>query len=300
MSYNIWCWQHTDALEPVITFWSEDQIAKHTNTTLPSLNTANLPNYGQLSLADTLPKPLYQFLHNSLQQHPSVVLRLCQQLPNEWQQFPWEYLTNQGEPLNTRLMVVRFSPPLGAIADDCKLLQKQGETLCVNLLPDKDVPTNLYTHKTIYWEYTNALNTHPLDAYNMLLVLAHGAEDISDTPLLDEQKNPYTLPNKTLPNCVILLVCGNTTGNMLFYAKTLLDRGVKTVIAAMGQLDAKQSMTFFAEFYPRWLQGEPIDTLLYDARQNNQQHHGSKRLLLLGEGALRHPAYSLPTAEQPD
>lgn len=229
-----------------------------------------------------------------------VELRLTVDLPNEWRDFPFEWLDYQGKALQERLLVTRDvqKPGEGEIPG-CK---SQGVIL--NLWPGAEPVqpvSNIVPHysglqrKDRIGPVKAFMAGENLHNYGLLVVIAHGSEGAMDMPFRLEDGQGWALPTgRGLPDLVILLACGGEDGNLLAYGRSLLEAGARTVLAPRGQLDARQATKFLHDFLDGWLkQGLSVAEALHKTQRDDQSTRtGAARLYLLGEPDLHCQAAS--------
>lgn len=209
------------------------------------------------------------------------------------QTVPFEWLSLGGRPIGERVVVARHVSldPGGLIA------APEAPIYLLDLWPSglghplADFTPAEAVRTTCGRAACSALvrGTDPAD-YSALIVFGHGTENTAgaDRPLQDECGEPWALPIENgLPFLVVLLACGTDCGNLIKYARRLLDLGAKTVIAPYGRLDAPLAHGFLDSFLPRWLDGERADTALLAARAEDATGWGAKRLVIVGQPGLR-------------
>jgi hypothetical protein len=115
----------------------------------------------------------------------------------------------------------------------------------INLLPAKE----RNTFKGLAQQYKGKgpvkrfLGYNNLLSFSMLCVIVPGSEQANALPFRLENGELWELPTEQgFPPLVLLIVCGDEQGNLVDYGKTLLDLGVQTVLASIGQLDAAPSI----------------------------------------------------------
>ena len=208
------------------------------------------------------------------------------------QTVPFEWLSLDGRPIGERVVVARHvSLDPGAL-----IAAPEAPIHLLDLWPSGDHPLADFTpaeavRTTRGRAACSALvrGTDPAN-YSALIVFGHGTEGTvgADQPLQNECGEPWALPIENgLPFLVVLLACGTDCGNLIKYARRLLDLGARTVIAPYGRLDAPLARGFLDLFLPGWLKGERVDTALLAARAKDTTGWGAKRLVIVGQPGLR-------------
>lgn len=163
------------------------------------------------------------------------LLLLESSLPADWLALPWERLTLGGMPLVRQALVVRRAEWGGAAATP------QGRALpshYLDLFPPAEhlFVENLQTAvaagrlRRVEPRYIGVSSDRIVD----LFILAHG----DARGLINAQGRPFDLPAMhPMPERIWLLAC-NIDGAMNRLAASLLERGCRTVIAAVGDLSA--------------------------------------------------------------
>jgi len=265
---NCWLWQETD---DSLRWWTPE------NTQVID---ASLPSEGHLP--QFLAEELSEYLRNS-----SVRLHLAKNVPDNWQRLPWENVP--GDLLVSRYAQYAATPPRLPIAPTAVLLNFwESDDFCDGFFSDAT--------ETIYgYAAQEFAETENLSAKSLLCVISHGTEQGNEKPFRIAEEQTWALPlNRGLPPLVILLACGNNKGNLLDYGQTLLEHGAQTVLAPLGQLNAKHAADFLGTFLDGWQQGTCVDELLADSQGKIDGFHGAQRLHLLGYGKLRVTREPLP------
>jgi len=84
-----------------------------------------------------------------------------------------------------------------------------------------------------------------------LLIFAHGnpdSESNSESPLLDYENNPWQWPEQLMPPKTILILACDHDGHQRDFARTLLKRGVKSVVVATDLLNADDAWAAAEDF----------------------------------------------------
>jgi len=266
-SINCWLWPESD---DCLRWWSPE------NTQLID---ARLPSEEQL------PRTIAEELSEYLIKYSSVRLHIAKNVPDNWQRLP----------LPENLLVSRYAQ---CSATPPRLATKQKGVL-LNFW-EKDDFCDCFSSKTAKMIPGAAAQgfaeTENLSALSLLCVISHGTEQDNEKPFLLGEGQTWALPlNRGLPPLVILLACGNNKGNLFDYGQTLLKHGAQTVLAPLGQLNAKQAADFLGTFLDGWQKGRCVDELLADSQRKIDAFHGAQRLHLLGYGKLRVTSEPLPT-----
>jgi len=236
-------------------------------------------------------------------------LRLCADLPLPWQRFPFEYLSDQGQSLRHRLHVIRYVPRDAGpptfptrremlILDlwpDAERTTEKGERLFVNLIDGLEAARVIRGHRRVRAELARL----DLTAFAALVVIGHGTQT-DDQPIVLESGETWSLPlERGLPPLVVLAVCGNDHFNLFGYGQKLLAAGAQTVLAPLGELDARPTDQFLRAFLGGCQDGKTAAELLWSAQRQPNSDHGAGRLHLLGRAEL-HAGPDRAPADQTD
>lgn len=288
MTGDCWLWQEKDGVR-----WLTPSDTGFLPIILPSnvviSNSSDLRDLQQKPMYSVLQPELCQILSQQLQKYPNGLrLHLGADLPKEWQTFPFQWLhLEDGKNLQGRLIVERYTPRIADFPNS--KFPSSSKVAIVNLLP-KSEATYFKGVKQVkgkgpvkhFWHSKNLLS------FSMLCVIVHGSEQANALPFRLEKGELWELPTEQgFPPLVLLIVCGDEQGNLVDYGKTLLDLGVQTVIAPIGQLDAPPSAEFLKTFLEKWQAGQRVDEILLEAQAQPNSKTAAQRLQLLGRGELR-------------
>jgi hypothetical protein len=263
---------------------------------------------------------LMEFL--SGQQQP-VLLFVDRKLPDSWQAIFFEMLIWQGMPLIGKLITCQHVD-LECIKDhevrenleirllDCltpvSVDELPNTSRFLNLFPDDDLPsggreqmiarlTRIKSHPQLSSSDNKSLgylNNNDLSENNILFLFIHGRPPDADSPQTFSLTNPavndspWSLPeNRSLPAVLILLSCGYNSVQTAFAQKLLqAGLGCQCVLAADGELSADQALGFVEAFWPLWLQGKAVGSILAGLQKQAGQIHAAARLRVFGRGEL--------------
>ena len=293
---DLWLWPEPVHKPERLRAWTPDETE-----TFPELTDAQL---GALSSHDVIngthtlpletvwPPALAGWFAARWRRSDRVQLRLSADLPVRWQQLPYEWLALDGQPLQNRLQVWRSAPRTAEPAP----LVRPAPVAVLNLWPDDEpihplhplplAPTEAHCFDG-RGEVQTLLRYHQeLRVYSALCLIVHGSERLDALPFRLPDHTLWELPQTPLPPLVILLACGDCDGHLLKYATALLERGAKTVLAALGQLDARDIKALLPRLLQGWHAGERIGQTLHTV-QTAISWWGKGRLCLLGAGELR-------------
>lgn len=275
--------------------WTPDETRRFPNLagTEPALRDPHAVITGQraVPLENGLPPPLADWLAAQLRQTSRLRLRLTADLPTAWQRFPYEWLTLDGAPLHERWQVWRNVPR----SAEPPAPVRPAPVALLNLWPDREsiqplagfavspVEVHRYDGRR---EVEALLRWQDARTYSALGLIVHGSEPPHTLPFLLPEGTLWALPPIPLPPLVILLACGDSNGNLIDYAATLLQRGAVTVLAAIGKPDPRDAAALLPRLLHGWLAGEPIGEALA-AAQAATRWQGQGRFCLLGSGDLR-------------
>jgi len=245
-------------------------------------------------LEKALAKPLGEHLAGLLRRFQGLRLCLTQDLADSWHNYPYEWLSLDGEPLQGRLLVARQVP-----RDAAPARAVQAPTVvAINLWPvsEKIQPLDALSPRPGL-RIIDSANAAAAEAflsqtdpatYAVLCVLCHGSEATGAPPFQLPDGCPWRLPTaQGMPPLVILLACGNDAGNLIDYGRELLEVGAQTVLAPLGWPDAAGAKQFLESFLPRWFAGARVDEALLEAQRQSDSERGARCLQLLGRGDLR-------------
>ncbi len=268
-------------------------------TPLPERADADFARIAQnpagIELKAVLPEPVWRRLLES----DFDTLLLGQNLPEAWQVFPWEQLTERGQRLDERFQVIRYATVLDAPQETI-----QG-TLCWHQWPDADFgwledQPNVELIRQLKQITRSVQSGEDLGRYARLVILAHGGERL-DFPLKDRDDNDWPIQwPKTLPPEVWIVACASDQGNMHPLAIDCLQHGAARVVCGHGRLDAR---LIGAILKARLEQPEtPLNHFLEEQRKAQSRHPGSvHQLRYYGEAPLdRYERMTLAFYQQPD
>lgn len=260
----------------------------------------------EVDLRQGLFPDLHDLLNDQLQTGEPVVIHLLAGLPEVWHRFPYEWLRWRGHSIHGRLLAVRRAP-----AD---LWQSPPSVSGGAVL--FDLWTEVGSRSQLQEPFRGLGGQHRLDvlrgqgtvtaflkhrnagSLSLLAIASHGSELCGQPPFRLGEGCLWDLPlDEPMPPVILLLVCGNDRHNLLDYARRLMERGAAAVIAPAGQLDATAADVFLRSFLLRWEVGERLDSLLIATQGEDTTGLGARRLLLIGNGALR--LESAPTSSKP-
>lgn len=275
--------------------WTPDETRRFPNLagTEPALGDPHAAITGQCAvpLETGLPPPLADWLAARLRQTSRLRLRLTADLPTAWQRFPYEWLTLDGAPLHERWQVWRNVPR----SAEPPAPVRPAPVALLNLWPDSELvqplaglavsPVEVHRYDGRR-EVEALLRWQDARAYSALCLIVHGSEQAHTLPFRLPDDTLWALPLLPLPPLAILLACGDSNGNLIDYAATLLQRGAVTVLAAIGKPDPRDAAALLPRLLQGWLVGEPIGEALA-AAQTMTVWRGKGRFCLLGSGDLR-------------
>lgn len=251
----------------------------------------------EVDLRQGLYPDVHDLLDDQLQRGEPVVVHLLANLPEGWQRFPYEWLQWRGRFLHGKLVVVRHAP---ASIWQVPPTVVSGEAVLFDLWTEADARSpaagpfrglgGLHGLNVLrgLGPVTAFLKHRNLGALALLAIASHGSELCGQSPFRLREGCLWELPwDEPMPPVILLLVCGNDRYNLLDYATRLMDRGASAVIAPTGQLDATAASGFLRDFLRRRESGERLDALLAASQREDISGLGARRLLLIGNGALR-------------
>ena len=173
------------------------------------------------------------------------LLMLEPSLPATWFALPWERMSLHGVPLGSQALVVRRASLYDLSA------RIVGPARYLNLFPANEHPFEVGLESLVSAGILRGANARylALDGAGSsdLFILAHGDQ----RGLLDAKRSPFVLPDMhPMPARIWLLAC-NVGGAMNSLAGELLDRGCRTVIAAVGNISAPQMESVVAGWVAR-------------------------------------------------
>ncbi len=267
-----------------VRWWTAESTGVWTGA-LPPLKRPDAPEACSRGLGELLP----QTLSEGIGVAPVCRLLLDPALGDAWQQYAWEWLRWQGQPLVGRLLAARAASPLPGPGIPA------GETAVIRLWP-RDATAQPFggladrggqVVATTRAAAETWLAEHDPTALAALVVIAHGAES-GEFAFLDERGQGWRLDTgRGLPPLVALLACAGRDGNLLAEGRRCLDAGARAVLASAGRLDATQIGDFIRDLLAGWREGVPVGELLRRAQGRASQQHGAGRLCLLGQYDLR-------------
>lgn len=236
--------------------------------------------------------PLATCLVSALGAADALRLHLSRDLPPDWQDCPFEWLTLDGQSLFGRLIVVRQAPtrfdPYAPLAPErafavLNLLASDEPIQPADALPDG--AARIYDGLAAVEQWLAASDPTTL---GVLAVVAHGTECDGERPFRLPDGRHWGLPlDRGLPPLIILLACGNDEGNLLVDGQRLLDAGAAAVLAPLGRPCPAAAGEFLAAFALAWRAGRRLDAILAEAQRPASAARGARLLRLLGRGDLR-------------
>ena len=246
------------------------------------LQEAGVPG-GSHDLANLLPREVTDDVMAFMAEARPWFLVLDASLPLAWQSVRWEEMSFMGRRLDTLALVLRSARPLFAPS---RVAESSGQGLAawLNLFPRSEFLFSSVFATEIESQRLRRVLPTRLDCDPMavadLFVLAHG----NSRGLLDAEGHPFEITTSALPGRVWLLAC-NADQAMWRIAATLLEKGVRTVIAATGDLSAPQ----MAALVRAWLDrtpGQDLETWLMVQRESADGEGGARSLTVFGEVAI--------------
>ena len=230
------------------------------------------------ALADVLPPGIVREASRYRSEGRPWWLILDSSVSEDCRDAPWESLTTGGETLAATALVIRDAIRTEGSPEDRGGRRRSG---LLNLFPiqEYDFAGRLEGHvadERLTHCYARFAR-EGLDRFDELIVVAHGDE----RGLLSSSGEHFEIETNALPPRVWLLAC-NVDGGMYKLARTLLARGVKSVVAATGDLSAPQ----MADIVDEWLSAEsahePADWIL-TRRPGDTRSGGMRALTVFGE-----------------
>lgn len=267
------------------------------------------------AIEDCWPPPTVRALQDLLQRPASGLIRVRIALvappaggPTDavrgWQRGLFEHLSLGGTPLPRRVVFEREAPNE---YDGTPVAVGDGLVLNTWFGTADDEPQQVIPRvgpgvqlRNGYHSVTAELHTNRnLCALSSLAIIAHGACDakaphLAHSPFLarraarDESTEvSWSLPDCTLPPLVIILACSSDRLELVEYARTLLDRGARCVLAPSGRIDASAAARFVAAFLDHWRAGKTVAEVIHFLRDTYWTNL-LDRLWIMGSGELRH------------
>ncbi len=205
------------------------------------------------ALADVLPPGAVQEAVRFRAEGRAWWLILDSSISQELQDAPWESLTLGGETLAANALVVRDAA-WPELAPEEPIGLRRGGSGFLNLFPvqEHDFAARLEAHVAS----ERLTHCYPrfaregLDRFDELIVVAHG----DARGLLSSGGEHFAIETNALPRRIWLLAC-NIDGAMYRLARTLLARGVRSVVTSTGELSA----TEMAGIVDEWLSAKCAD-----------------------------------------
>ncbi len=187
------------------------------------------------ALADCLPRAACDLIRESRCSSVPVALLIDASLPKVFQLSPWETLLLDGTPVLDAVIVVRNASvcfasgePATSGAQWLDLFPKSDFNFSASFAP-------LVEEERLRPRLPNTLH-RGLDGVSDFFVLAHGTAQ----GLCDSTGDPFFLPpTHALPERIWLLAC-NRNQSQHELARQLITRGARTVITAVGDLNANE------------------------------------------------------------
>jgi len=268
---------HLWAEEHSVRWWTPGATGLVNTALPPAGQAATRLEPGQRALRECLPAPLAEVLLKTL----PAQLVLAENLPAAWTTLPWETLLMDGRPLLGRLGVVRYAPWPTLPEPVCP-----GDIGLLDLLPRHEQWFRGHPALANRIGAILHLERGDLSDLGVLVIATHGRRqgDI-DMPFRDHDGQPWGLPlERHFPPVVLLLACGDDRGDLLHYARRLLTRGARAVLAPRGELNGEQAAAFLEAFRQHWASGTPLAAILLQMQADPGQYHSAARLQLLGHG----------------
>lgn len=207
-------------------------------------------------------------------------LILDRSISRELQDAPWESLTLGGETLAANALVVRDAA-WPELAPEKPIGLRQRGSGFLNLFPkqEHDFAARLEAHVAserlthCYQRFAR----EGLDRFDELIVVAHG----DARGLLSSGGEHFAIETNALPRRIWLLAC-NIDGAMYRLARTLLARGVRSVVTSTGELSATQMAGIVDEWLSAKCAGAPEDWIR-TRRADESDSGGVRALTIHGE-----------------
>ena len=232
------------------------------------------------ALADVLPPGAVKEVERFRADGRAWWLILDSTVSQELQDGSWESLTLGGETLAANALVVRDAswPDSDPIETSRRPQRSSG---FLNLFPvqEHDFAARLETHVAS----ERLIHCYPrfaregLDRFDELIVVAHG----NGRGLLSSGGEHFAIETNALPRRIWLLAC-NIDGAMHKLARTLLARGVRSVITSTGELSATQ----MAGIVDEWLSANDAyapEEWIRTRRADDADSGGVRALTIHGE-----------------
>lgn len=232
------------------------------------------------ALADVLPPGAIQEATRFRAEGCAWWLILDRSISQDLQDAPWESLTLGGETLAANALVVRDAAWPERTPEQPARLHRGGSGF-LNLFPKQeyDFATRLEAHVA----GERLAHCYPrfaregLDRFDELIVVAHG----DSRGLLSSDGEHFAIETNALPRRIWLLAC-NIDGAMHKLARTLLARGVRSVVTSTGELSATQMAGIVDEWLSAECEHAPEDWIL-TRRADNSGSGGVRDLTIHGE-----------------
>lgn len=281
--------------------WLSQQNYGTISLDLDSINHRGLSSFADLrgytaslALEDCMGDNFATLIKEHLSSEKPLTLHLGSSLPPSIQSAPLAWCNLGAIPLHDRLCIEYYSPE--PYPDSVNLPAKnlrffdfwqESNAFLDYVKTHRDEYIIDYDRGVLRAE--NSLNTVDLSQYGALVIAAHGSEDLSEKPLIDDRGEKWSLPaERSFPALIVISACGSECGNLAQYSCDLLAlRGVQTVIAPVGKVDAKAMVNFFDVFIPALHQGKTALQSLQLATLEDKTRVGAARLCLFGNGSLR-------------
>jgi len=252
------------------------------------------------SWQDFLPEDLLKQWHSYVaSENHTISLILSRDLPKQWIDYPWEFLWLLGQPTWGKIIVIRDRLFDGDYLFEPCVITANGSVF-LNLFPTDELPEKLSIAEKLDAESVdiNIVNAKVAKSYaqkndisrlSSLIIFAHGSEEEGAKPFYlvnGAKREPWELADVALAPLIIILACANEQGNMASYSRKLLKNGAKTVISAIGKIDAQQALDFMALFAQAFCSGKSVAQSLAGVQQQSEQVNGARRLRIYGRGDL--------------
>ncbi len=200
-------------------------------------------------------------------------------MPENWQRASWEDLTFEHAPLSRSALIVRnANPRFGSAAGD----RENRRSAWLDLFPKKEFPFGEFFEPHVSNE---RLERAPLsflhgglDGFCEVFVFAHGDE----RGILDQNGNHFdVLARIAMPPRVWLLAC-NHGDAMYRLAESLLQRGVRTVVAATGEISAPEMAILVSGWLSQSETADPAAWILAN-KMNSRAEGALDALTIFGE-----------------
>ena len=293
---DLWLWWRHEELH-----WLSQEKCGSLTLDLDHINHEGLSSFAHLrdaidslTIEDCVGDTLSELISDHLPSSGSLTLHIGTSLPGAIQSAPLAWCNFEATPLHSRLCVEYQSPePYPDVFDvSTKKIRFidfwQESSIFLDYIKTHSHDYNIDYDRGIL-RAENTLNHVDLSLYGVLIITAHGTEDLKEKPIIDDRGATWSLPlNKSLPPLIVISACGSECGNLARYSTTLLtQRGVKAVIAPVGKVDATAMVDFIDVFLAAWFQGETVLKALALATLQDTPRVGAARLCLFGNGSLK-------------